>query len=222
MTSLHPPPPRRDIAVRVGCAVVGVFVVMSACSTSHPSAAPSSATTPATTAVSAAAPTVPPIMPTLRQQGSTTFPTPITTATPATTGAPTGVPTGVPTDMLNPAVTPATIATTICIRGYTAAIRPPVNFTDSLKVHQIATYGYHDQLVRDYEEDHVIALEIGGAPAAAANLFPESHAVSSGDDTLENNLHSQVCRGALSLAEAQLRLFTAKVAHGYSRANSTA
>jgi hypothetical protein len=69
---------------------------------------------------------------------------------------------------------------------------------------------------------HVIALEIGGAPAAAVNLFPEPHAVSSTDDTLENSLHRQVCDGQLTLAAAQLRLFTAKVGHGYSRAASAA
>ncbi len=124
--------------------------------------------------------------------------------------------------MLNAAVTPATLSTTICVSGYTATIRPPVSFTDRLKVHQIATYRYADTSVANYEEDHVISLELGGAPAASANLFPEPHIVSTVDDTMENNLHDQVCRGQLRLADAQLRLFTIKVAHGYSRAASTA
>jgi hypothetical protein len=137
---------------------------------------------------------------------------------PTTTGAPAAV----PTDMLNPAVAPATIASTICVSGYRAIIRPPVSFTEPLKVHQIATYGYADTRVGDYEEDHVIALELGGAPAAASNLFPEPHSVSFADDTMETNLRSQVCRGQLSLAAAQLRLFMIKVAHGYSRTASVA
>jgi hypothetical protein len=129
---------------------------------------------------------------------------------------------GVPADMLNPAVTAATISTTICVSGYTTMIRPPISFTEPLKIHQIATYGYADHRVGDYEEDHVIALEIGGAPAAAVNLFPESHIFSYTDDTLESSLHSQVCDGLLSLAAAQRQLFTAKQSHGYSRAASAA
>ncbi len=60
-----------------------------------------------------------------------------------------------PVDLLNPAVTPATIESTICVSGYTTTIRPPVSFTDPLKVHQIMTYGYADHSVRDYEEDHL-------------------------------------------------------------------
>jgi hypothetical protein len=130
--------------------------------------------------------------------------------------------TGVPFDMLNSAVTPATIETTICVSGYTTTIRPPVSFTEPLKVHQIVTYGYADHLVRDYEEDHVIALEIGGAAASAVNLFPEPHTFSVPDDTLENSLHTQVCTGRLALAEAQRQMLAAKVAHGYSRAASAA
>ncbi len=106
--------------------------------------------------------------------------------------------------------------------GYTTTIRPPTSFTEPLKIHQIATYGYADHTVSHYEEDHVIALEIGGAPAAAVNLFPEPHTVSPIDDSLENSLHLQVCHGLLSLAAAQRQLFTAKLSHGYSRAASAA
>jgi hypothetical protein len=79
-----------------------------------------------------------------------------------------------------------------------------------------------DHRAADYEEDHVIALEIGGAPAAAVNLFPEPHQVSGGDDSLENTLHGEVCHGQLSLAAAQARLFHVKQGHGYSRAASGA
>ncbi|MDQ1392606.1 MAG: hypothetical protein QOF30_1583 [Acidimicrobiaceae bacterium] len=143
------------------------------------------------------------------------------TSTSATTTVTTTIP-GVPVDMLNPAVTPATIETTICVSGYTTTIRPPVSFTEPLKVHQIVTYGYADHLVRDYEEDHVIALEIGGAAASAVNLFPEPHTFSVPDDTLENSLHTQVCTGRLALADAQRQMLAAKVAHGYSRAASAA
>ena len=35
--------------------------------------------------------------------------------------------------MINAAVTPATIGTTICVRGWTRTVRPPVEFTEQLK-----------------------------------------------------------------------------------------
>jgi hypothetical protein len=41
-------------------------------------------------------------------------------------------------------VTQANIATTICVRGYTANVRPPAAFTGALKRLQIAQYGYAD------------------------------------------------------------------------------
>ncbi|MDQ2781794.1 MAG: hypothetical protein M3Y26_04560 [Actinomycetota bacterium] len=127
-----------------------------------------------------------------------------------------------PADMLNPAVTQATITTTICVSGYTKTIRPPQSYTGPLKVHQITTYGYADTSTGSYEEDHAIALEVGGAPSAPANLWPEPHAASGPDDTLENTLKAQVCSGALTLADAQSQLFAAKVAHGYHREKSVA
>ena len=35
---------------------------------------------------------------------------------------------------LNPAVTQATIGSTICVPGYTKTIRPPVSYTDALRL----------------------------------------------------------------------------------------
>jgi len=104
----------------------------------------------------------------------------------------------VPADNLNPAVTQATIKSTICVSGFTKTIRPPVSFTDRLKVHQIASYGYADHSPGSYEEDHVVALGLGGAPSAPVNLWPEPRTVSGGDDRLENDLHAKVCSGALT------------------------
>jgi hypothetical protein len=194
-------------------------ILAGGCATSLGSTAPAAVTTaPTTTAPTTTAPTT--TTPTTSAP-TTTAPTTTTPTTSAPT-TPTTTTAGVPADMLNPAVTPASIATTICVSGYTTTIRPPVSFTDRLKVHQIMTYGYADRQVRDYEEDHVIALEIGGAAAATVNLFPEPHAFSIPDDTLENSLHSGVCTGRLGLAEAQRQMLAAKVAHRYSRAASTA
>ena len=38
---------------------------------------------------------------------------------------------------------------------------------------QIAEYGYADTSTADYEEDHLIPLELGGAPRDPNNLWPE-------------------------------------------------
>jgi hypothetical protein len=82
---------------------------------------------------------------------------------------------------LNPAVTQATIQSTICVSGWTATIRPSESFTDALKVTQIGQYGYSDTSTADYEEDHLISLELGGAPADVRNLWPEPYTDSLSD-----------------------------------------
>lgn len=123
--------------------------------------------------------------------------------------------------MLNPAVTQATIGTTICVKGYTATIRPPAAYTEPIKRLQVRSYGYTDKRLGSYEEDHVEALEVGGAPSAKVNLYPEPHKVSVPDDGLEGSLHSAVCKGTMTLADAQARLFATKLSHGYDRTESS-
>lgn len=109
---------------------------------------------------------------------------------------------------LNPDVTQATIHSTICVSGYTRTIRPNAHYTERLKREQIAAYGYSDRRMRDYEEDHLISLELGGSPTDPRNLWPEPHHVVGGwgsyaKDRLENKLKHLVCKGRLSLADAQ-------------------
>ncbi|WP_247539130.1 hypothetical protein [Ralstonia pseudosolanacearum] len=109
---------------------------------------------------------------------------------------------------VDPRVTQANIHETICVRGYTKTVRPPQQFTRELKVRQIRLYGYDDKRLRDYEEDHLVALEIGGSPDSAKNLWPQPRHVignwgSLAKDKLENRLHSLVCRRKVSLAQAQ-------------------
>jgi hypothetical protein len=64
---------------------------------------------------------------------------------------------------------------------------------------------------RLYELDHLVSLELGGAPAAPTNLWPEPYASSSGartKDRLENRLHTLVCRREVPLREAQNAIAT--------------
>ena len=114
---------------------------------------------------------------------------------------------------VNAAVTPRTIRSTICRTGYTSTVRPSSSYTTSLKVQQLDSgYAYRgDQSTHDYEEDHLIALELGGAPSDPRNLWPEPYASSSGaktKDLVENELHDLVCSGQLSLRAAQHAIAT--------------
>lgn len=109
---------------------------------------------------------------------------------------------------VNSAVTQANIRETICRRGFTKAIRPPREYTERLKRRQIRAYGYTDRRLRDYEEDHLVSLEIGGSPTSPRNLWPEPRHVIGGwgsdaKDRLENRLHTDICRGRLPLLDAQ-------------------
>lgn len=144
-----------------------------------------------------------------------------TTTAPDGLTSPTTTVVPVPADNLNPAVTQATIKTTICVKGWTTTIRPPQSYTEPLKRLQVASYGYTDRRLSSYEEDHNVALEVGGAPSAKVNLWPEPHKVSVPDDGLEGSLHSQVCSGKVTLAAAQSRLYNVKIAHGYDRTKSS-
>jgi len=73
----------------------------------------------------------------------------------------------------NPVVTPATISTTICKSGWTATVRPPSNYTSPLERAQIVRYRYADIDATHHEEDHLVPLEVGGAPRDPLNLWPE-------------------------------------------------
>jgi hypothetical protein len=63
--------------------------------------------------------------------------------------------------------------------------------------------------MRDYEEDHLIPLEIGGHPTDPRNLWPEPYRTSLPDggartkDKVENYLHDEICGGRIPLREAQ-------------------
>jgi hypothetical protein len=112
---------------------------------------------------------------------------------------------------LNPVITQADIHQTICVRGYSRSIRPPERYTERLKRAQIRAYGYRDRWLRDYEEDHLIALSLGGSPTSPENLWPQPHEVVEGwgsyaKDRLEARLHWLVCHRGLALAVAQRAL----------------
>jgi hypothetical protein len=206
--------------------LLAAAVAAAGCSSAGPSPSP----TPAPSLVASAAPSVAPDGGSGAITGETGDPgdepagseTPAIDFTPGPTGAPAptsaaarlpGEPDPVLTPgSLNTAVTQGTIASTICTSGWTATIRPPTSYTNSLKVTQIAQYGYTDTSVASYEEDHLISLELGGSPTDPRNLWPEPYTIALADgrsvgahvkDAFETKLKNQVCTGALTLAEGQ-------------------
>lgn len=127
-------------------------------------------------------------------------------AQPANSPAPSEVPDATKTPgAVNPAVTQANINQTICVPGWTKTIRPPVGYTNKLKLRQITQNGLPGSL-KDYEEVHLIPLELGGATREEANPWPEPWDGEYGarkKDRLENKLHKLVCNGSMSLKDAQ-------------------
>jgi len=112
----------------------------------------------------------------------------------------------------DPRVTQDNILETICVSGYTKKVRPPTLYTNALKRRQIGEYGYADTNPADYEEDHLIPLELGGHPTDPRNLWPEplhdpAHPAGAKDD-IENSLHNKVCSGLMTLVAAQTAVAT--------------
>ena len=114
---------------------------------------------------------------------------------------------------INPAVTQKTIGETICVRGWTHMVRPPLGYSEELKRQQIAALGYHDRRLSHYEEDHLIPLELGGAPSDPRNPWPEPRTPPDGwgadrKDELEFVLNQLVCSRRMPLREAQRAIAT--------------
>ncbi len=103
------------------------------------------------------------------------------------------------------------LGSTICHAGYSRSVRPPTSVTGPEKLDSMKAYGDRDS-PRHYEYDHLISLELGGSPNDPRNLWPEPGASPNPKDRVENRLHAQVCRGAISLASAQHQIATDWVA----------
>lgn len=111
----------------------------------------------------------------------------------------------------SPAVTQADISSTICRKGgYTKGIRPPASVTGAEKKLDAKSYGYSGSL-SDAEYDHLISLQLGGDPNDPRNLWLEpadpghrsGAGVNNAKDPVETRLHTAVCSGQITLAQAQ-------------------
>lgn len=105
------------------------------------------------------------------------------------------------TPQYSSAVTQANVDATICVKGYSASVRPPLSYTAPLKRRLLAalpTGVSHNPA--DYELDHLVPLEVGGDPSNPKNLvlqlWPEARA----KDAVENRVHREVCAHQITLA----------------------
>lgn len=110
------------------------------------------------------------------------------------------------------ACTPGAILSTgtkeaICVSGYSRSVR---NVPESEKIQDYNEYGISHHSTGQYEVDHLVSLELGGSNDIS-NLWPELASPTPGfheKDKVENYLHDQVCKGAISLQQAQTEIAT--------------
>jgi hypothetical protein len=225
---------RIDAGTRLIACLLLAAAIASGCDVATTSRSPSPSATPMATAAATATstPTAPPTAstapspdPTDAEDESSATDAPGASFAAGPSGAPAPTPSssavsrlpGEPDPALtpgaiNPSVTQANIHSTICVSGWTATIRPPSSYTNKLKAQQIAQYGYTATSASLYEEDHLISLQLGGAPTDPRNLWPEPYTIGlqSGQasgartkDVFETALKKKVCAGTMTLAEAQ-------------------
>lgn len=115
---------------------------------------------------------------------------------------------------VNRAVTQRTIRTTICTPGWAASVRPDVSVTEPWKFRAMRAYGVSTMpgQAQQYEYDHLIPIELGGAPLDTRNLFPQPHEPAAtgsyAKDKVENRLKAEVCAGTVTLAAARKAIRT--------------
>jgi hypothetical protein len=110
-------------------------------------------------------------------------------------------------------VTQSNLHATVCTVGYTETIRPPVGYTSALK-RWILKDRNLPGTVGDYQLDHAVSLELGGAPYSTRNLWMQPESVAHRDDGIENELHRKLCAGTITLRQAQRMELTFKKANG--------
>jgi len=109
-----------------------------------------------------------------------------------------------------PGVTQSNLPQTICRNGYSSSVRAPATETDKAKQGSLRQYG--EQSTKTTEYDHLISLELGGTNATS-NLWPEPNATTATGttnpkDSVENQLHSALCSGTITLVDAQKAIAT--------------
>lgn len=108
---------------------------------------------------------------------------------------------------LNPEVTQESLRETICVAGWTHAIRPPSSYTRRIKQELLRELELPGDSANEYELDHRIPLSLGGAPLERANLELQPWDEAPEKDHKEACLSRAVCAGRLTLNEARARIW---------------
>lgn len=93
----------------------------------------------------------------------------------------------------NANVTQDNIASTICKPGWTASVRPTLDRKPFERAYGL-TAG---------ELDHLVPLELGGAPSDPKNLWIQPGSIPNTKDAVENTLKRRVCQKLETLKQAQ-------------------
>ena len=165
-----------------------VAMTVLACAPSQSAASKNKVSTAATSAAAAAG-----LMPAgchYRQVGTVTTPDPV--CTPGAT---------------NPLVTEANLASTICRAGSARTVQLSEAFIAPIKRRLMVAY-HAAEPAGDYELDHLVPLEVGGAPSTVTNLWPElnSHpapGVANVKDPVEDYVHHAICARTMTLRKGQ-------------------
>jgi hypothetical protein len=95
----------------------------------------------------------------------------------------------------------------ICVPGYAGGVR---NVPQSLKNKVYAAYGITSHKAGEYEIDHLVSLQLGGSNDIS-NLWPQPAVPKPGfheKDRVENYLHDQICKGNMTVRDAQIQIAT--------------
>ncbi|HYN27646.1 MAG TPA: hypothetical protein VES94_05045, partial [Burkholderiales bacterium] len=113
--------------------------------------------------------------------------------------------------VFNPDVTQETIGQTICVPGYTKAVRPPITFINRVKETLLTRAGRDHAEASRYKLDHIVPLALGGHPRKLENLELERRDGASSakrKNRIEAKLQCLVCSGQVTLADAQQEIST--------------
>lgn len=190
-------------------------VVLSACTSTAPTAYPPMISASPETTASPALPSFPvteePVTPPPPSQAPTVLIPSLTSGTrmgyqTKTSGCMASG--GLPDPACTPGdVFPGVTREQVCTSGYSSSVR---DVPETEKEEAYAEYGIYRHAAEEYEVDHLVSLELGGSNDLS-NLWPEAAEPKPGfheKDEVEDYLHEQVCQGAISLAQAQEEITT--------------
>jgi len=114
----------------------------------------------------------------------------------------------------DPEVSGANIKESICKVTHftwTEGHMPPRSFLQAIEREQLKVYGYQDSDINHYQMDHLIPLSLGGNPTDPKNIWPQvliTKWSARRKDYLEEVLHDKVCKGEVTLQDAQEQIRT--------------